>query len=273
MTVEEALDLIEAALNYERLNKVQELVFRESWEGRSYKEIAGNSEYHYDYIKDVGAKLWKELSEVFGEEVKKNNLQSVLKRHKRQTQINSQNHLIEVNLNGANLSGATLSVADLSGARLSANSNLSEADSLQAVLHRVAMPVNKTKSDEEEHNQGIQSNSEEEIYYWNGLEFRSQAQVKIAEALDRANVPFLPNSKVRLTTTEGRENQEFDFLVFHQGKSGILQVSESDEVRYEESDRLFQSHGIQIIKHYDATRCREEPDLIVQEFLEMLSQA
>lgn len=44
MTVDEALEIAEAALNYDRLNQIQELVFRQSWEGLSYKQIAANSE-------------------------------------------------------------------------------------------------------------------------------------------------------------------------------------------------------------------------------------
>ena len=39
MTVDEAIAIAETALNYDRLNKVQEIVFRQSWEGRSYIEI------------------------------------------------------------------------------------------------------------------------------------------------------------------------------------------------------------------------------------------
>ena len=48
MTADEALELIETALNYKRLNTVQELLFRQSWEGRSYKEIAVSSKYKYE---------------------------------------------------------------------------------------------------------------------------------------------------------------------------------------------------------------------------------
>ena len=269
MTVDEALDLVEIVLNYQRLNKVQELVFRQSWEGRSYKQIAGSSEYEYDYIKDAGAKLWKLLSQAFGEKVKKDNLPSVIKRYLRRNQVSfHRNQMIEVNLSGANLSGASLSVANLSVQKPSLT-NLSEADSLLADLQKAIIPDNKTESIENGHNQGVQSNSEETIYHWNGLRFRSDAQIKIAEALDRANVLFFPNSKARITTTEGRENQEADFLIFHNGKWGILEVDgEVDEER----DRILQSHGIPIIHHYDSTQCSEQPDLVVQEFLEMLSQ-
>lgn len=269
MTVDEALELVEIALDYQHLNKVQELVFRQAWEGRSYKQIAGSSEYEYDYIKDAGAKLWKLLSEAFGEKVKKDNLQSVLKRYLRRNQVSfHRNQMIEVNLSGANLSGASLSVANLSVEKPSL-ANLSEPDSFLADLQKAIIPDNKTESIEKGHNQGVKTNSEEQIYHWNGLRFRSNAQIKIAEALDRANVLFFPNSKARLTTTEGRENQEPDFLIFHNGKWGILEVDgEVDEER----DRILQSHGIPIIQHYDATQCSEQPDLVVQEFLEMLSQ-
>ncbi|HBK99722.1 MAG TPA: hypothetical protein DD001_21580, partial [Microcoleaceae bacterium UBA10368] len=99
MTAEEALDIVGVALDYQGLNKVQELVFRESWEGRSYVEIARSNDYEPDYIKDAGAKLWKLLSTALGEKVKKDNLQSVLKRYLRRNQVNLQRNLvIEVNL-------------------------------------------------------------------------------------------------------------------------------------------------------------------------------
>jgi hypothetical protein len=269
MTVEEALVIAETALDYKRLNEVQKLVFLQSWEGRSYAEIAKSTRYEPDYIKDVGAKLWRLLSKALGEKVKKDNLQVVLKRYLRRTQVNVQRNLtIEVNLSGANLSGA-----NLSGTRLVAN--LIETDFCQADSQKVIMPENNTESteatiqDEEE----ILSNSEEQIYYWNGLRFHTEEEVQIAEALDRVGVLFFPNSKVRLTTPEGRQNQEPNFLIFHEGKWGILDVWHQDAAKNEEFDNLFRAYGIHIIEHYDANRCREQPDSVVQDFLDILSQA
>lgn len=269
MTVDEALELVEIVLDYQHLNKVQELVFRQSWEGRSYKEIARSSEYEYDSIRVAGAELWKLLSKAFDEKVKKGNLQSVLKRYLQRNKVNVQKNItIEVNLSGANLSGA-----NLTGTRLIAN--LIETDFCQADQQKVAMLDDKAELEEESidgeegHNPGIKSNPQEQIYHWNGLRFRSDAQIKIAEALDRAGVLFFPNSKARFTTTEGRENQEPDFLIFHNGKWGILEVDgEVDEER----DRILQSHGIPFIQHYNSTQCSEQPDLVVQEFLQRLNQ-
>jgi hypothetical protein len=80
MTVEEGLELIEQILPQGQLSNVQALVFRHSWEGQSYKEIAEQSGYTLGYIKDTGSDLWKLLSDVFGEKVTRRNFQVVLKR-------------------------------------------------------------------------------------------------------------------------------------------------------------------------------------------------
>ncbi len=283
MTVEEALALVETALDYQRLNRVQEIVFRHAWEGRSYTEMAKISGYEPDYIKDAGAKLWKLLSKALGEKVKKDTLQSVIKRYARRTQVNLQgNQVIAVNLSGADLSGSSLSVANLSGARL-LFAKLRESDSCQADLQGSKMPNDKTESGkeiiqpEQAEIQAVQSNPENRLHYWNGYHLRSDEHLKIAEALERTGILFIPNPKQRLTTPEGRENQEFDFMILHQGKSGILQIdseeSQQEPVKEEELHRLFKYHGIRIVQHCDASRCGEEPDRVVQEFLEMLSQA
>ncbi|NEQ22032.1 MAG: NACHT domain-containing protein [Microcoleus sp. SIO2G3] len=84
MTVEEALLIVERVLDQGRLNKVQELVFRQAWEGQSYGDIAKSSGYDMGYIKDTGSKLWQMLSKALGEKVTKANVQSVLKRCARQ---------------------------------------------------------------------------------------------------------------------------------------------------------------------------------------------
>lgn len=79
MNLEEALLILDTALEQRVLNDVQELVFRNSWLGQTYVEIA-QSGYNANYIKDVGYKLWKLLSKVFKEEVTKSNFRSVLRR-------------------------------------------------------------------------------------------------------------------------------------------------------------------------------------------------
>jgi len=86
---------------------------------------------------------------------------------------------------------------------------------------------------------------------------------------------MLRNSQLRLATPAGRQNQEADFLIFHQNNLGILKIdSELSHPNTTEDEKcgLFIDSGICLVKHYDATRCSEQPDLVVQEFLEILSQ-
>jgi hypothetical protein len=269
MTADEALALVETVLNGERLNDVQELIFRQCWEGRqSYKEIARICSYDDEYIKYIAGKLWKLLSKAFDDNVKRNNLKSVVNGYLRRHQVNSQrNQLIGINLSGADLSGSILCFANLNGA----NSYPANLDN--------AIKADQTKSDswdekiqdENGNHQGIESNREECLYHWNDLRFRCEEQVKIAEALDRANIFFFPNSKARLTTPEGRQNQEPDFLIFHQGKLGILEIWHPDTEKDEERDRDFASAGICTIYYCEAHRCSQEADRVVQEFLELLT--
>ncbi len=80
MNVEEALFILDTALHPKVLNNVQELVFRQAWEGQTYQEIAKSSGYNANYIKDVGYQLWKLISKAFEEEVTKSNFRSVLRR-------------------------------------------------------------------------------------------------------------------------------------------------------------------------------------------------
>src|SRR3569832_1607052 len=86
MNIEEALALFHTFLNQEPLSDVQELVFREVWEGRSYQEIAEHSSYNEQYIKHTGSQLWQLFSKVFGEKVTKGNFRSVLRRRFQQAQ-------------------------------------------------------------------------------------------------------------------------------------------------------------------------------------------
>jgi len=81
MTIEEALVFIDTALGQETLSNVQELVFRQAWEGKTYVEIAVNSGYNPRYLGDIGFKLWQLLSQALGEKVTKNNFRSVLRQY------------------------------------------------------------------------------------------------------------------------------------------------------------------------------------------------
>lgn len=77
-TVEEIMIRVNTVLKPKRLNNVQTLVLQKSWSGMTYEEIAAESGYSNQHIRDVGCRLWKLLSYVLGKKISKSNLRSVL---------------------------------------------------------------------------------------------------------------------------------------------------------------------------------------------------
>ncbi|AFY93494.1 NB-ARC domain-containing protein [Chamaesiphon minutus] len=80
MTADEALALLDRLLQAQSLRDLQEQVFRHAWEGCTYPKMAELIGYDTGYIRDVGYELWRQLTQVLGEPVTKNNLQAVLRR-------------------------------------------------------------------------------------------------------------------------------------------------------------------------------------------------
>lgn len=78
MTEQEALEAVRKAIAPESLSYVQEIVFTQSWEGQLYPEIAKSVGYHPEYIRDVGAQLWRSLSDSVGQKITKKNVRFVL---------------------------------------------------------------------------------------------------------------------------------------------------------------------------------------------------
>lgn len=78
MTEKEALETVKRVISPETLSYVQEVVFTQSWEGQLYPEIANAVGYHPEYIRDVGAQLWRSLSDCIGQKVTKKNVRFVL---------------------------------------------------------------------------------------------------------------------------------------------------------------------------------------------------
>jgi hypothetical protein len=76
----------------------------------------------------------------------------------------------------------------------------------------------------------------------------------------------------------GRRNREADFLVCLDGKWGILEVDgepfhpPARTVHEHEQDRLFHNHGIAVVQHFDASRCYEDADGVVKQFLGLLKK-
>lgn len=198
--------------------------------------------------------------------------------------------IVEANLNAASLRGAKLCGAYIDSVDLS-DACLEETDFSGAEFSNawhISMGKVKIRDDVVSSsdaiangavsNQGIPFYPNSPIYTWETFRFRSKSEIKIAEALDRVKVLFLPNCLTRLNHPHkfgGRGNLEPDFLVCHQGKWGILEVDgpwhkPQRRVDEQERERLFQLHGIRVIQRFDSSKCESEPDSIVKKFLEMI---
>ena len=126
------------------------------------------------------------------------------------------------------------------------------------------------------HNQAAQGRA---LRVWQNLYFRSQSEIRIAEALDRAKVLFFPNCRGRLGSGGARQNREADFLICQDGAWGILEVDgepfhpPSRTVHDHARDRAFREHGVRIVEHFDATECYERADEVVARFLRLLARS
>ena len=83
MIVDEALGFFDEILSGQPLSTIQETVFRQVWDGKTYAEIADTAGYEHSYIRDVGFKLWQSMSDALGEKVSKSNVRSLLGRYAR----------------------------------------------------------------------------------------------------------------------------------------------------------------------------------------------
>lgn len=83
MDIEAALELADAlvfAQTKKHLDDLQTAIFRGSWQGNSFTEIAESCNCDDSHAKEVGSKLWKILSSALGEKVGKKSLKAALER-------------------------------------------------------------------------------------------------------------------------------------------------------------------------------------------------
>lgn len=88
MELSQALELTNDLLNRHSLRSltdVETLILQGSWQHQTYEAIAEASGYSDSYLrKDVGPKLWQDMTLAFGEKVSKTNFRAVLERRGKQ---------------------------------------------------------------------------------------------------------------------------------------------------------------------------------------------
>jgi diguanylate cyclase (GGDEF)-like protein len=80
MDSENALELVERVL-FRQLTPIEQLIFRQSWTGKSYEEMASNTNYSSNYLKVMGFDLWNHISSVLGQRVTKKNIHLILPKY------------------------------------------------------------------------------------------------------------------------------------------------------------------------------------------------
>ena len=99
MDVEQAVIVVEKLLKNsssdQNLSDIQELVLRQCWLGLSYQKIADRSGYETDYIKHIGAKLWKTISQATNKKVTKRNICSLLRQYWQEQKTELKTSLVE----------------------------------------------------------------------------------------------------------------------------------------------------------------------------------
>jgi hypothetical protein len=83
MQADEALAILDQLLPNYFLSNLQETVFSQTWDGKTYAEIAQACGYEHNYIRDVGFRLWQTLSEMLDQKISKSTVKAVLSRYAR----------------------------------------------------------------------------------------------------------------------------------------------------------------------------------------------
>lgn len=133
MNADKALEIIELQVLSRQLSPIERLIFCQSWQGKGYIEMAQGSGYNSNYFKEVGSRLWHNLSEVMGQKVSKKNLQIVFKDYQPKS----------INI-GDNV--APLQLFEQTIAEETIKNNFSESFNYEPILEKISYLPNQTIS-------------------------------------------------------------------------------------------------------------------------------
>lgn len=77
MTIDEVIELLNAS-RLKALSPLQEMVLHSAWEGKTYTDMAKDSNYVKEYLSRTAAELWVLLSDFWKEPIQKTNFRKVL---------------------------------------------------------------------------------------------------------------------------------------------------------------------------------------------------
>ncbi|OKH42923.1 hypothetical protein NIES2101_31930 [Calothrix sp. HK-06] len=117
----------------------------------------------------------------------------------------------------------------------------------------------------------ISSTNSQYPYTHKDLYYRSPAEIKIAQALEKRAVLFFASARCRIPSRNTlTETKEVDFLVFYKGSTRILEVDgreyHQDREKDYKRDRMFDRQGL-VTTRFSGSECLNNPDEVVEEFL------
>lgn len=121
-------------------------------------------------------------------------------------------------------------------------------------------------------NQAVFTFSDNAKIQYKGLNFRSKTEIKIFGALIKQGLLVLPLPVAVMGEME--KYKEPDFVVFYNGKVGILEIHgdkwhpPETAANEHERRRVFTKLGVNIYEIFGADRCWNEPDKVVEDFLQ-----
>jgi hypothetical protein len=126
------------------------------------------------------------------------------------------------------------------------------------------------------HNQALFNFKDKNRISYQGLNFRSKAEIKIYEALLRKGLLVMPLPVMVLGAKE--KYKEPDFVVCYNGRIGILDVQGKEfhppelAASEHEKRREFLRLGVSLYEIFDARRCYQDPDGVVEDFVQAFAQ-
>jgi len=108
------------------------------------------------------------------------------------------------------------------------------------------------------------------------LNFRSKTEIKIYEALLKKGLLVMPLPVMVMGVN--KKYREPDFVVCYQGKIGILEIHGEQyhlpetAAKEHERRREFTKLGVNLYEIFDARRCWQDPDSVVDDFIQAFSQ-
>jgi very-short-patch-repair endonuclease len=119
---------------------------------------------------------------------------------------------------------------------------------------------------------------------WGGMYFRSECEIKIAQALDKSGLLFFANVRGRInednlpvSSPQINGRVELDFLIFNQGKALILEVDGNHHqeggqtLRDYIRDRVLLSENIPTVR-FTAQECFNNPTAVVKEVMQLFTK-